>query len=274
LRSRRPTSAPRAPRDSTRGGTDIDPLSILDLDLYEECWVGTHDVVDGAPLDQIIDTLSHEIVEASTDPYSDGIQATPGFTFPNPGPNTSQICDYEAANHAARVNGVLVQSYWSSTDGAFIVPGQTTNFFVDVNGQLSFNDFTTNDTITLSAQGYDATGMPTSDPTKAVTNYELIRENGESTAFYISTKASVSDLPLTPITSVVVNASGANVLGTSGPLNITGPSATIRSPLAVTPHTRMERSPTSMARSVSPTPRRPRRSTSTTPQIPPGGRGP
>src|SRR5262249_6693970 len=40
------------------------------------------------------------------------------------------ISDYEATDYKARLNGVLVQSYWSQRDDAFIVPGTRQNFYV------------------------------------------------------------------------------------------------------------------------------------------------
>jgi hypothetical protein len=70
--------------------------------------------------------LSHEITEAITDPIPNtGIFVAPGSNFPNPTPNSNEVCDYEAQNHRYRLGGpggVQVQSYSSQRDQAFIIP--------------------------------------------------------------------------------------------------------------------------------------------------------
>ena len=65
--------------------------------------------------DDFTTTLGHESVEMMTDPFQD----TSGIGITNP---PSQICDNEAENLEYRLNGTLVQSYWSQADGAFIIP--------------------------------------------------------------------------------------------------------------------------------------------------------
>src|SRR5262249_47731048 len=94
-------------------------------------WIGN----DGT-LDTITDVLSHEVVEATTDPQQgNGITVTLGASWPYGGDD--QIADAEAENYSARLNGYLVQSYWSQQDQAYLVPtGQAQNFFV-TNGVLT-----------------------------------------------------------------------------------------------------------------------------------------
>jgi autotransporter-associated beta strand protein len=97
-------------------------------------------------LDQYTTTLSHEVAELTVNPvgYSGtnglervGYTVNPGAFFANPPGNSNQICDYEAQNYTARLNGVDVQSYWSYTNQDFIIPDNNTqNFYVD-NGVLT-----------------------------------------------------------------------------------------------------------------------------------------
>jgi hypothetical protein len=61
--------------------------------------------------------FSHELAEACTDPYGDGIQVNPS----NP-TNWNEIGDVCATPQ--QLNGVAVQSYWSQRDTACIIPLQ------------------------------------------------------------------------------------------------------------------------------------------------------
>ncbi len=63
----------------------------------------------------ISSVFSHEVVEALTDPEGDGIQVNP--TNAN---NWNEIGDVCATT--GNVNGVTVQSYWSQTDQACVIP--------------------------------------------------------------------------------------------------------------------------------------------------------
>ncbi len=97
-------------------------------------------------LDTYTTTLSHEVAELTVNPvayevgtgtYRFGWEVNPGASFPNPPGNSNQICDYEAQNYTARLLGVDVQSYWSQTNQAFIIPDNNTqNFYVN-NGVLT-----------------------------------------------------------------------------------------------------------------------------------------
>ncbi len=105
------------------------------------CWVGGGNT-STFNIDNYTNILSHELSEAITDPQSisfnpspnivfNGYQVNPGANFPNPPSNSNQICDYEAQNYTYRLNGVLVQSYWSDHDQNFIIPdGNQQNFLV------------------------------------------------------------------------------------------------------------------------------------------------
>ncbi len=76
-------------------------------------------VTHGGGIDSISDTVSHEIAEAVTDPEGNS------FTFTSEGDpgaggwiEIGDVCQ----GYNARLNGVLVQAYWSQTDRACIIP--------------------------------------------------------------------------------------------------------------------------------------------------------
>jgi hypothetical protein len=65
----------------------------------------------------ISSVFSHELTEACTDPYGDGIQVNPAN--PNNWNEISDVCQT-----TSQLNGVTVQSYWSQVDNACIIPLQ------------------------------------------------------------------------------------------------------------------------------------------------------
>jgi hypothetical protein len=84
-------------------------------------------------LDDVTNSLSHEIIEAISDPTLMAINVSPGSVFNN------EIADNEAGSYIYRFDGVnLVQSWFSQADDAFIVPitNQIQNFVVS-NGVLT-----------------------------------------------------------------------------------------------------------------------------------------
>jgi hypothetical protein len=96
---------------------------------YGENWwdaYGNHDIYvatlarasGGINIDQATDTFSHEVAEATA---SAVVVNDPGYLGMG-----SQICDNEPEDswwgYAYRVNGVLVQAYWSQQDRAWVVP--------------------------------------------------------------------------------------------------------------------------------------------------------
>jgi hypothetical protein len=131
------------------------------FELHVMGWIG-----DEQSLDADTSIISHEIVEADTDPYLDtGIRAFPGATWTQGG--ADELCDAEATDFTARLNGALVQSYWSRADQAFITGGEVQGFFVRNRVLFVHGDqlaTTLNDSITLKIVGSD----------------EVVQENGES----------------------------------------------------------------------------------------------
>jgi hypothetical protein len=79
---------------------------------------------DPARLDFSTVIFSHELVEAVTDPEINGITVFPGG-------GANELCDNNAQLYTYRLNGYLVQSYWSQFDRAFVVPdGQVQTFLL------------------------------------------------------------------------------------------------------------------------------------------------
>jgi hypothetical protein len=113
--------------------------------LYERMhmiWIGTAPASSMllASTDAFTAVLSHELAETMSDPDpgNSGTEVNPSRGLPaalaNPGGN--QIGDYEPDgagqfHYAYRLNGALVQPYWSQKDNAFIVPdGQSEKFYL------------------------------------------------------------------------------------------------------------------------------------------------
>jgi hypothetical protein len=70
----------------------------------------------GTPLDELTLVFGHELVEGTSDPELTGIQTSPD----------GELADGGEFNGIRLYNGVVVQSYWSRADNAWIVPTQTT----------------------------------------------------------------------------------------------------------------------------------------------------
>jgi hypothetical protein len=82
-------------------------------------------------LDALTYYFSHELAEAVTDPDYHSYQFAPGNAV-------NEISDNEAQNYAYRLDGVLVQSYWSDSDQRCVVPtGQNQNFYVNMKRELT-----------------------------------------------------------------------------------------------------------------------------------------
>jgi hypothetical protein len=79
----------------------------------------THD----GTLGDLMPILSHELVEAATDPEGTAIVGVPGTCGAQEGwCEIGDICE-DCAQCYGTVNGVKVQAYWSDRDQACIIPG-------------------------------------------------------------------------------------------------------------------------------------------------------
>jgi hypothetical protein len=122
--------------------------------------------IDDGTMATLTYNFSHELIESMTDPDGNAIQVNP----PNP-TNWNEIADKQAQQYAYRLNNILVTSYLSVRDHAYLVPtGQSQNFQVNsgkltVNGdQLASKD----DAITVDLSG---------------SNGVLVSLNGETAQF-------------------------------------------------------------------------------------------
>jgi hypothetical protein len=95
-------------------------------------------------LDYYVDNFAHELAENITDPNSSNNAITVTPNSPNPAANPiyppdggtdNQVCDAEAQLYVYRIldgvhpNGLLVQSYWSQKDDAYLIPDGTPENF-------------------------------------------------------------------------------------------------------------------------------------------------
>jgi len=95
------------------GGAHGDPGDYDFPADYDRAWAGF--VLNDGNIDTITTTLSHELVEACTDPEGDG------WTIDGRSPPTDEIGDV-CQGTVSRVNGIAVQGYWSRFDGACLIP--------------------------------------------------------------------------------------------------------------------------------------------------------
>jgi hypothetical protein len=86
-------------------------------------WIGNNGC-----LDYVTRILSHEVVEATTDPQGDGITLTQHGESWNWG-GDFEVCDAEAQLHNYRLNGTLAQSYWLQANQAYVITDGTGQTF-------------------------------------------------------------------------------------------------------------------------------------------------
>jgi hypothetical protein len=172
----------------------------FDTENAAYAWVGNN---PSGNLDTLTPTLGHEIIEATSDPDLwpwDAWRVKPGASWSGGGDN--EICDQEAQNYTARVNGVLVQSYWSQVDGAYLIGGgaeqlTVTNKKLIIDGdQLwnSKNDKITVDTDTTQDIVITLNGEQYTIPQSELTSIEI---DGGSGLDQINVNALPSTIPLT-----------------------------------------------------------------------------
>jgi hypothetical protein len=194
-----------------RSGDPRDPNGYHFSSDLPEAWVrtpGNLKLGSQAFIDQVTVTLSHEVFEAMSDPFLDGITVIPGAGWKGGG--SMEIGDQEPdGRYLYRVNGTLAQAYWSQADGAYLVDDGTgilthqvfdvTGTVLTVNGDQIF--LPTNDDITVGTS-----------PTGGVT----VNLNGDVATFEKGM-----------ITSIVINPGGSfngynhvNVEATNVPVTI------------------------------------------------------
>jgi Ca2+-binding RTX toxin-like protein len=185
---------------------DFTDIFSLDIDHVHYGWIGNNGTLDGLTY-----VLSHEIVEAMTNPNAgDGITTTHGAFWTGGG--DFEISDAEAQDYAYRLNGNLVQSYWSSQDLAYIVPdGNAQKAFVngghlDIDGDqfgFGFNDSVTIDTNSAGGVLVNLNGEVFSFDPGAITDIHVFAGSGTNSVRINHTPAGVG---------VTVNANGSDTV--------------------------------------------------------------
>ncbi len=176
-------------------------------------WVGTSASNGTVVKDYFSLTLSHELAETISDPDSKGITIVPPAGLPASlqTTGTPQIADFEpepagGIHYGYRLNGILVQPYWSRQDNAFIVPDGNSQQFVLGPIWTKSNTFT--GTYTLSVTG-DQLGTNYNDNivigVSSVTAGVEVTMNGQSVTFDAQVSAGQ---PV--ITTVSVNTGGGS----------------------------------------------------------------
>jgi hypothetical protein len=104
---------------------------------------------DAKRLDFSTTIFSHEVDETATDPAGNGFHVTQGWSG-------DEICDNDGQYFTYRLNGYMVQSYWSRADNAFVLPdgnlqkfvisNSTSRILIVAGDQLFLNDVITLDT--------------------------------------------------------------------------------------------------------------------------------
>jgi Ca2+-binding RTX toxin-like protein len=149
----------------------------FDFDTWHYAWIGNFHSQD-----YITNSISHEVMEALTDPNGDGIHVHPG----------DEISDGEALNYAALIGGYEVASFWSASDNAYAVYDGNSQVVTFDNGNLMVNGDQfgagSDDTITVDL---NSEGQP------------LITLNGESFSF-------TSDPFISRVTSITINPGAGN----------------------------------------------------------------
>jgi len=111
-----------------------------DTDLFDgdDAWVGW---TNNGDLDFITDVLSHELVEAITNPQPGDDDAWVMNRSINGGDEVGDACNQTAD----RLDGLLVQAYWSEQDKACVIPWH------GFSARLNSGDPTTLDTVTTDS---------------------------------------------------------------------------------------------------------------------------
>jgi hypothetical protein len=115
-----------------------DPFHLLFTTHYVQTpviWCSTAGDINnfsGPNLDYFTSVFSHEMAEIQTDPYGNGLHVALGTSWHGGGDN--QIGDGEPAGitYGYRLNGALVQPYWSAGFQAFIVPDGRSNQMIQL----------------------------------------------------------------------------------------------------------------------------------------------
>jgi hypothetical protein len=179
--------------DSSEMAAGIHGIDPAKSPLFYYGWTTNDGTMPG-----VMTTLSHELVEAITDPDTSGTAHTGGFTLSAPPAQAgNEFCDGLGQDFLANINGVDVQSYFSRADHAYIIPtGGQENIFYAPTG-------------VLTVQGGQL-GLPTDNITISLGSTGGIQVQENSDTFLFDSAATVAAIGAKPITSIVVNGGTGN----------------------------------------------------------------
>jgi Ca2+-binding RTX toxin-like protein len=186
----------------------------FDVDHVHYGWTGDWGLYGNTSMDFLTVNLSHNIIDAMSDPdFGEGITITPGARWVGFPEETRELATAEAERYTYRLNGYLVQSYWSSADWSFLVPdgnAQTvsvstlTGYRLIIEGDqfgAGWNDSITIDTNASGGVGVNLNGEVFSFDPNTITDilvyarsgYNTIRVNGLPEGVGVSVNAGGSD---------------------------------------------------------------------------------
>ena len=157
-------------------------------------WIG-----DFGGLNSITTLLSHEVTESMTDPNGDAIQVLPRSTS-----SWNEVCDNEAQNYTAFINGYQVQSFWSQSDGNYAIYDGNSQTVTDDGGDLIVNGdqlgSNYNDTIGVNLNGSGGVlvtlnGQSFSFPYGEI-NQVTVNTDGGSNSVYVYNTSSASPVTI------------------------------------------------------------------------------
>jgi hypothetical protein len=207
------------------GGTYTTPIFVPNQAMHM-VWVGTSFQGGQVWKDAFTLTLSHELAETISDPDSNGIRVNSPSNLPasllSPGGN--QIGDFEpepngGIHYGYRLNGQLVQPFWSQTDNAWLVP-DTNAQTLYLNPNWNRSNYTGQNILEIDGGQLGAGSNDTVTISQTATGGVQVTLNGETTAFDAG-----------QISGITVNTHGGtdtvNILNNAIPVSIDGATAGI-----------------------------------------------
>jgi acrosin len=171
----------------------------IDPDPAPMIWAGVNNINGHTLQDGFSLVFSHELAETMTNPNLSGgitVSPAPGFASAFPTGTGNEIGDNEAGffSYGYRLGGALVQAYFESATGNFVVEDGTTNQNFTLTPQYSGNTFQGTYTLTVAgdqlASANDTITIDTS-PAGGVT----VTLNGYSATFDPGVISSIQVLP-------------------------------------------------------------------------------
>jgi hypothetical protein len=179
---------------------------------------------DNGSLDSLTSVFSEELEEAVTDPIGTAIQVNPRDAT-----NWNEIGDGEAHHYTYRLDNVLVQSYFSQRDHAYIVPtAQAQSFWVSAGGALSVRGdqlANPNDLITIERTAQNGIAIDLNGEVAEFDRYSInsIQVSSGVGTDVVNVKQTVPNVPVTirgAGTTAVTIGNGGSLGDTEGPVTV------------------------------------------------------